>query len=84
MIRGNPGLLPPPLVWRAHLAKRSPRRGKNTGSPARPERARPGQAKFEVEGLEMLEKPVSRCGKSGRVYVPLDWVGKSIKIIRID
>ena len=41
-------------------------------------------SKFEVYGQEMLEKVVKRSGNSGRIYLPLDWVGKRVKIIRID
>ena len=47
----------------------------------------PGQspkAKFGVFGEEMIEKEVKPSGNSGRVYLPLDWVGKHVKIIRID
>jgi len=47
----------------------------------------PGQSlktKFEVFGEEMIEKEVKPSGNSGRVYLPLDWVGMHIKIIRID
>ncbi len=40
--------------------------------------------KFEIYGKEMIEKSVARSGKSGRVYVPLEWLGKNIKIIRVD
>ncbi len=40
--------------------------------------------KFEVFGEEMVEKEVKPSGNSGRVYLPLDWVDKHIKIIRID
>jgi hypothetical protein len=43
-----------------------------------------GLTKFELYGQEMIEKPVARSGKSGRVYVPLEWLGKNIKIIRVD
>lgn len=32
-------------------------------------------------GYEMLEKEVNKSGNSGRVYVPIDWVGKRVKII---
>jgi putative transposon-encoded protein len=42
------------------------------------------KAKFEVYGEEMLEKVVKLSGNSGRVYLPPDWVGKVVKIIRID
>ena len=42
------------------------------------------KAKFGVFGKEMIEKEVKRSGNSGRVYLPSDWVGKLVKIIRID
>lgn len=44
--------------------------------------ARP--VKFEVYGQEMIEKGVKHAGNSGRVYLPPDWVGKRVKIIRLD
>jgi putative transposon-encoded protein len=43
-----------------------------------------GRVKFEVYGEVMLEKKVRPSGKSGRVYLPMDWVDHQIKIIRID
>jgi putative transposon-encoded protein len=42
------------------------------------------KAKFEVYGEEMIEKEVKQSGNSGRVYLPPEWVGKLVKIIRID
>ena len=42
------------------------------------------QVKFETYGQEMIEKEVKRCGNSGRIYLPPDWIGKKVKIIRID
>ncbi len=45
---------------------------------------RPRDAKFEVYGQEMIEKVVKRSGNSGRVYLPPDWVGKRVKIIRVE
>lgn len=47
------------------------------------EGARP-KVKFEIFGEEMLEKEVKLSGNSGRVYLPPDWVGHLVKIIRID
>lgn len=46
----------------------------------------PGRAKvrFEVYGEEMVEKEVKLSGNSGRVYLPPDWVGKQVKIVRIN
>jgi len=43
-----------------------------------------GKVKFEVYGEEMVEKLVKQSGNSGRVYLPPDWVGCRVKIIRID
>jgi putative transposon-encoded protein len=42
------------------------------------------KTKFEVYGEEMLEKEVKQSGNSGRVYLPPEWVGKHVKIIRIE
>lgn len=42
------------------------------------------KSKFEVFGEEMIEKEVKLSGNSGRVYLPPEWVGKRVKIIRID
>lgn len=42
------------------------------------------KVKFEIYGEEMLEKEVKLSGNSGRVYLPPDWVGKQVKIIRTD
>ena len=46
--------------------------------------AKPPAAEFKVYGEEMIEKEVKPSGKTGRVYLPPDWVGKHVKIIRID
>ena len=42
------------------------------------------KTKFGVFGKEMIEKKVKKSGSSGRVYLPSNWVGKHVKIIRID
>jgi putative transposon-encoded protein len=41
-------------------------------------------AKIEIFGEEMIEKRVKASANSGRVYLPPDWVGHKVKIIRID
>jgi len=46
--------------------------------------ARAKRVKFEVYGEEIVEKQVSASGKSGRVYLPMEWLGKRVKIIRVD
>jgi putative transposon-encoded protein len=43
-----------------------------------------GNVKFEVYGEEMVEKVVKLSGNSGRVYLPPDWVGHYVKIVRVD
>jgi putative transposon-encoded protein len=40
--------------------------------------------KLEIFGQEMLEKLVKASGASGRIYLPPDWVGHLVKVIRID
>ena len=40
--------------------------------------------KLGVFGVEMIEKEVKSRGNTGRIYLPADWVGKMVKIIRID
>ena len=42
------------------------------------------QTKIEIFGREMIEKRVSACANSGRVYLPPEWIGHRVKIIRID
>jgi len=42
------------------------------------------KVKFEIYGEEMIEKKVKLSGNSGRVYLPPDWVGHHVKIVRID
>ena len=44
----------------------------------------PRKVKFEIYGEEMIEKKVKSSGNSGRVYLPPNWVGHNVKIIRID
>ena len=42
------------------------------------------KVKFEIYGEEMIDKVVKSSGNSGRVYLPPDWIGHQVKIIRID
>ena len=43
-----------------------------------------GKVKFEVYGEEMIDKKVKMSGNSGRVYLPPNWVGHQVKVVRID
>jgi putative transposon-encoded protein len=56
---------------------------KNQTAEAPPSRT-PTKVKFEIYGEEMIEKLVKSSGNSGRVYLPPDWVGRHVKIIRVD
>lgn len=40
--------------------------------------------KMVIYGKESLSREVRRTGASGRVYLPCSWVGKKIKIIRLN
>jgi putative transposon-encoded protein len=42
------------------------------------------EVKIELVGFEMLEKQVNKSGNSGRVYVPIEWVNKKVKIILLE
>lgn len=42
------------------------------------------ETKIEVTGYEMLEKQVNQSGNSGRVYTPVEWIGKRVKIILLE
>jgi putative transposon-encoded protein len=39
---------------------------------------------IKITGFEMLEKTVNKSGNSGRVYMPVEWVGKKVKIILLE
>ena len=53
---------------------------KNDSAPGAPN----SKVKFEIYGEEMIEKRVKSSGNSGRVYLPPNWVGHKVKIIRTD
>lgn len=42
------------------------------------------EVKIELVGFEMLEKKVNKSGNSGRVYVPIRWINKKVKIILVE
>ena len=42
------------------------------------------ETKIQLTGFEMLEKMVNQSGNSGRVYVPVEWVGRKVKIILLE
>jgi len=42
------------------------------------------ETKIQLTGFEMLEKRVAKSGNSGRVYTPVEWIGKRVKIILVE
>jgi putative transposon-encoded protein len=37
-----------------------------------------------IQGYEVVEKTAKPCATSARIIVPKDWIGKKVKIIRLD
>ncbi len=83
------------IVVRALLYLMNKKSGMNTMETQEPEKDKffePSQSeislmnkvKFEVYGEEMMSKEVKPSGHSGRIYLPPEWIGKNLKIIRID
>ncbi len=42
------------------------------------------ETKIRLTGFEMLEKQINKSGNSGRVYVPVEWIGKHVKVILLE
>ena len=42
------------------------------------------RVKFEIYGEEIIVKRVNPSGNSGRIYLPANWVGRQVKVVRID
>lgn len=63
--------------------RKSERESKAIGGQPQDSAASP-KTEFRVLGEEMIEKKVKTSGKTGRVYLPGDWVGRLVKIIRMD
>jgi hypothetical protein len=39
-------------------------------------------SEFKVFGFEMIDREVKQSGNTGRVYLPKNWIGSRVKIIR--
>ncbi len=42
------------------------------------------ETKIELTGFEMIEKRVAKSGNSGRIYVPIEWTDKRVKIVLLE
>jgi putative transposon-encoded protein len=40
------------------------------------------KVKFEIYGEQMIEKTVNSSGNSGRVYMPPEWIGTKVKVVK--
>jgi hypothetical protein len=39
---------------------------------------------YRIRGYEVILKRVTPAGSSGKIYLPVGWIGKRVKVIRID
>jgi putative transposon-encoded protein len=39
--------------------------------------------KFEIYGDVLIEKTVMANGRAGRIYLPMEWIGKKVKIVKV-
>jgi putative transposon-encoded protein len=42
------------------------------------------EMEIKINGFQIIEKVVKQSGNSGRVYVPIEWVGKKVKVVLIE
>jgi putative transposon-encoded protein len=40
------------------------------------------KVKFEIFGDEMIQKIVNASGNSGRIYLPPEWIGSKVKVVK--
>ncbi len=36
-----------------------------------------------MEAYEVIEKQVRSSGNTGRIYLPTDWIGQRVKVVRV-
>jgi putative transposon-encoded protein len=42
------------------------------------------EMEIRISGYQIIEKTVKQTGNSGRIYVPIDWVGKKVKVVLLE
>lgn len=40
--------------------------------------------RIEISAYQIIEKTVKQSGNSGRVYVPVEWIGKKVKVALLE
>lgn len=63
-----------------HLPKMKDSKGRKNASGSKDK----GDVRFELYGKAMVEKTVGSSGKTGRIYVPPEWIGHQVVIIKVD
>ncbi len=38
------------------------------------------EMEIKINAYQIVEKTVKQSGNSGRVYVPIEWIGKKVKV----
>lgn len=49
-----------------------------------PRRRNPGPVFVRMEGFEIVEKVAMPSGTTARVLVPRSWIGKRVRVVRVD
>ena len=70
------------MKGRRRKDKSGPEAGNHAAGPVPEDLAQ--RTRFVLMGLDATEKKVTASHHSGRIYLPLSWVGKRVKIIRLD
>jgi len=39
---------------------------------------------IQMQGYEVIDKVARQCATSARVLVPKDWIGKRVRVVRLD
>jgi putative transposon-encoded protein len=42
------------------------------------------EMEIKITAYQIVEKTVKQSGNSGRVYVPVEWVGKKVKVALLE
>jgi putative transposon-encoded protein len=42
------------------------------------------EMEIKINAYQIIEKVVKQSGNSGRVYVPIEWIGKKVKVVLIE
>lgn len=51
---------------------------------AAPKSKAKGRVKIELHGKASIDRKVGTSGKTGRIYVPPEWIGHQVFVIRLD